>query len=434
MALSEKLSTIDTIENLATNKNFLGKLIVELNKGANDKGIYTKKGVDDELRKKANTADVYTKRNVNDELAKKADKNYVDAELGEKAGAADLANKANTTDVYTKTDADTAFVKATELKTKAAAKDVVDAIIASTDFTDKVYTKNDADTAFVKTADLATKVAKKAVVDALIPELAKGDDDNGIYTKKGVDDTFLKTADLGTKVAEKAVVDALIPQLAKGDDDNGIYTKKGVDDAFVKTLGLTDTLKTEVVKQPVVDAITASPDFTNKVYIKAAPADEVYTKTAAETAFVKATELKTKAAAKDVVNAIFDAKDGDKSILVDKLGGFLDATDTAYGDKNDQTAKVFLGGKGLKGETGATGPKGADGKDGAQGPQGETGETGADGKSPIAAEIAAEKALQEHVTKISIQSPEFKRAVQEEMSQPYFEPPTSDDAALNWTW
>ncbi|MDV6249079.1 collagen-like protein [Wolbachia endosymbiont of Zaprionus taronus] len=389
MALSEKLSTIDTIENLATNKNFLGKLIVELNKGANDKGIYTKKGVDDELRKKANTADVYTKRNVNDELAKKADKNYVDAELGEKAGAADLANKANTADVYTKTDADTAFVKATELKTKAAAKDVVDAIIASTDFTDKVYTKNDADTAFVKTADLATKVAKKAVVDALIPELAKGD------------------------------------------DDNGIYTKKGVDDAFVKTLGLTDTLKTEVVKQPVVDAITASPDFTNKVYIKAAPADEVYTKTAAETAFVKATELKTKAAAKDVVNAIFDAKDGDKSILVDKLGGFLDATDTAYGDKNDQTAKVFLGGKGLKGETGATGPKGADGKDGAQGPQGET---GADGKSPTAAEIATEKALQEHVTKISIQSPEFKRAVQEEMSQPYFEPPTSDDAALNWTW
>ncbi|MDE5063017.1 collagen-like protein, partial [Wolbachia endosymbiont of Drosophila chauvacae] len=200
---------------------------------------------------------------------------------------------------------------------------------------------------------------------------------------------------------------------------------------FVKTLGLTDTLKTEVVKQPVVDAITASPDFTNKVYIKAAPADEVYAKTAAETAFVKATELKTKAAAKDVVNAIFDAKDGDKSILVDKLGGFLDATDTAYGDKNDQTAKVFLGGKGLKGETGATGPKGADGKDGAQGPQGET---GADGKSPTAAEIATEKALQEHATKISIQSPEFKRAVQEEMSQPYFEPPTSDDAALNWTW
>ncbi|MCX3064947.1 collagen-like triple helix repeat-containing protein [Wolbachia endosymbiont of Drosophila pseudotakahashii] len=107
---------------------------------------------------------------------------------------------------------------------------------------------------------------------------------------------------------------------------------------------------------------------------------------------------------------------------------------TAYGDKNDQTAKVFLGGKGLKGETGATGPKGADGKDGAQGPQGEKGETGADGKSPTAAEIATEKALQEHVTKISIQSPEFKRAVQEEMSQPYFEPPTSDDAALNWTW
>ncbi|WP_264338983.1 collagen-like protein [Wolbachia endosymbiont (group A) of Cheilosia soror] len=358
MALSEKLSTIDTIENLATNKDFLGKLIVELNKGANDKGIYTKKGVDDELRKKANTADVYTKRNVNDELAKKADKNYVDAELGEKAGAADLANKANTADVYTKTDADTAFVKATELKTKAAAKDVVDAIIASTDFTDKVYTKNDADTAFVKTADLATKVAKKAVVDALIPELAKGA------------------------------------------DDKGIYTKKGVDDAFVKTLGLTDTLKTEVVKQPVVNAITASPDFTNKVYIKAAPADEVYTKTAAETAFVKATELKTKAAAKDVVDAIFDAKDGDKSILVDKLGGFLAENTKAY-DNGKKTAKELL--------------------------------------APSAADLAQDhdfkQGIDKSIKEMAVSSnSDFKKNVREVMSQSYFEPPTSDDAALNLIW
>ncbi|MFP3017201.1 MAG: collagen-like protein, partial [Wolbachia sp.] len=37
-----------------------------------------------------------------------------------------------------------------------------------------------------------------------------------------------------------------------------VYTKKAADTAFVKTLKLTDTLKTEVVKQPVVDAITAS--------------------------------------------------------------------------------------------------------------------------------------------------------------------------------
>ncbi|WP_353285850.1 collagen-like protein [Wolbachia endosymbiont (group A) of Rhorus exstirpatorius] len=144
------------------------------------------------------------------------------------------------------------------------------------------------------------------------------------------------------------------------------------------------------------------------------------------------------------LGSLLSTKDNNESVLVDTLGNFLDRPDKAkYDGQNNQTVKEFLVGKGLKGANGAkglkgdkgdTGPKGADGKDGAQGPQGEKGDPGADGKSPTAAEIAAEKALQEHVTKISIESPEFKRAVQEEMSQPYFEPPTSDDAALNWTW
>ncbi|WP_353271996.1 hypothetical protein [Wolbachia endosymbiont (group A) of Nomada goodeniana] len=186
------------------------------------------------------------------------------------------------------------------------------------------------------------------------------------------------------------------------------------------------------------------------------------------------------------LGSLLSTKDNNESVLVDTLGNFLDSPDKAkYDGQNNQTVKEFLVGKGLKGANGAkglkgdkgntgpkgadgkdgaqgpqgekgdtgpkgadgkdgaqglkgekgdTGPKGADGKDGAQGPQGEKGDPGADGKSPTAAEIAAEKALQEHVTKISIESPEFKRAVQEEMSQPYFEPPTSDDAALNWTW
>ncbi|WP_338976835.1 collagen-like protein [Wolbachia endosymbiont (group A) of Ophion ellenae] len=144
------------------------------------------------------------------------------------------------------------------------------------------------------------------------------------------------------------------------------------------------------------------------------------------------------------LGSLLSTKDNNESVLVDTLGNFLDSPDKAkYDGQNNQTVKEFLVGKGLKGANGAkglkgdkgdTGPKGADGKDGAKGPQGEKGDPGADGKSPTAAEIAAEKALQEHVTKISIESPEFKRAVQEEMSQPYFEPPTSDDAALNWTW
>ncbi|WP_265033129.1 hypothetical protein [Wolbachia endosymbiont (group A) of Sicus ferrugineus] len=117
MALSDRLSTIDIIENLTTNSDFLGKLITELSKGANNAGIYTKKGVDDELKRKA-------------------DKNYVDTELGKKAGADDLANKANTADVYTKTAADTAFVKTdgSNISTQAdKGKALADAILAVQD-------------------------------------------------------------------------------------------------------------------------------------------------------------------------------------------------------------------------------------------------------------------------------------------------------------
>ncbi|WP_265016557.1 collagen-like protein [Wolbachia endosymbiont (group A) of Andrena dorsata] len=177
------------------------------------------------------------------------------------------------------------------------------------------------------------------------------------------------------------------------------------------------------------------------------------------------------------LGSLLSTKDNNKSVLVGTLGEFLGSSDKAkYDGTNDQTAKAFLGGKGLQGADGAQGPqgekgekgdpgkdgkdgvqgpqgekglqgeKGDPGKDGAQGPQGEKGEKGLqgekedpgkdgkDGTSPSAAEIAADQALQKHIAAINIKSPEFKEAVQEEMSQPSFDIPPSDDAALNWTW
>ncbi|MBV2146078.1 MAG: collagen-like protein [Wolbachia endosymbiont of Pissodes strobi] len=162
------------------------------------------------------------------------------------------------------------------------------------------------------------------------------------------------------------------------------------------------------------------------------------------------------------LGSLLSTKDNNKSVLVGTLGEFLGSSDKAkYDGTNDQTAKAFLGGKGLQGADGAQGPqgeKGDTGKDGAQGPKGEKGEKGEkglqgekgekglqgekgdpgkdgkDGTSPSAAEIAADQALQKHIAAINIKSPEFKEAVQEEMSQPSFDIPPSDDAALNWTW
>ncbi|WP_353269771.1 hypothetical protein [Wolbachia endosymbiont (group A) of Myopa testacea] len=166
-------------------------------------------------------------------------------------------------------------------------------------------------------------------------------------------------------------------------------------------------LAEEVAKKPVVEAILkVTKDDGSGKQVK-----------------VVETELGTTFAKKDGTNIdkdfagkVLDAKDGKKSILVNKLGEALDrvqdtADDKVYGAAgNEKIAKDFLGDKGLKGEKGE------------------------DGKSPLASEIAAEQALQKHVAKISIKSPEFKEAVQEEMSQPSFDIPPSDDAALNWTW
>ncbi|WP_265016006.1 hypothetical protein [Wolbachia endosymbiont (group A) of Anoplius nigerrimus] len=235
---------------------------------------------------------------------------------------------------------------------------------------DEVYTKKAADTAFVKTLKLTdtlkTEVVKQPVVDAIT---ASPDFTNKVYIK-----------------ADKA---------------DEVYTKKAADTAFVKTLGLTDTLKTEVVKQPVVDAITASPDFTNKVYIKADKADEVYTKKAADTAFVKAKELATKVAEKAVMDAIFDAKDGNKSILVDKLGEFLIKDDTKAYDNGKKTAKELLV------------PSAAD----------------------LVQNQSFKKDIDTSIKEMAVSSnSDFQKSVREVMSQPSFEIPTSDDAALNWTW
>ncbi|RLT61947.1 hypothetical protein WANA13_0819, partial [Wolbachia endosymbiont of Drosophila ananassae] len=76
MTLDEPLE-----ESLINNNDFVNALLAKLKAGADDNGVYTKKGVDDELKKKADTA----------ALTNKADKNYVDTELRKKANSANLA-------------------------------------------------------------------------------------------------------------------------------------------------------------------------------------------------------------------------------------------------------------------------------------------------------------------------------------------------------
>jgi hypothetical protein len=338
-----------------------------------------------------------------------------------------------------------------------------------------------------------------------LPEFA-----NKVYDKTTADTSFVKTdgSNIGTRTDKgKALVDVLVPALATvgSDDTKKVYTKTTADTAFVKTLGLTDTIKTEVAKQSVVDALVPA-----LATVGSDDAKKVYTKTTADTAFVKTLDLATKAVAEKVLGA----KDGDKSILVEKLGVFLNTDNQEYEGK---TAKVFLGEKGLQGPAGTPGTspeadavatklltgdnkntlatevagkevlqtavagktelqtavtnalksdtafktavKGADGpsgKDGAPGPAGIGSSAGADpsavaaqlltdtnkdtlaiavaGKEVLQKAVAVVPALQAHVAKINIQSPEFQNAVRDTMSQPVFEIPADESAPLSWDW
>ena len=77
--------------------------------------------------------------------------------------------------------------------------------------------------------------------------------------------------------------------------------------------------------------------------------------------------------------AMLDKKDGNKSILVAKLGEFLDTSGRVY---NNKTAQEFLSAKGMRGPEGprgSRGPTGPQGKHGADGKDGAPGQDGARG-------------------------------------------------------
>ncbi|MDX5507894.1 MAG: hypothetical protein O7149_04775 [Wolbachia endosymbiont of Hylaeus sinuatus] len=182
----------------------------------------------------------------------------------------------------------------------------------------------------VKVPDLITKVnvlgdnATEAGVKAMLDKLS-------------ANEKVAKVSDLTTKVN------------VAGDNVTDAGVNAMLDKLTDKVVKATE-LKTKAAEKEVVDAITASSDFTNKVYIKAAPADEVYTKTVTDTTFAKidASNLTDAANKKAFAEAILPAQDGDKSILVDKLGDAIASTDKAeYNVGTEQTAKQFLNSRGL---------------------------------------------------------------------------------------
>lgn len=224
---------------------------------------------------------------------------------------------------------------------------------------------------------------------------------------------------------------------------------------------MTTTIKDAADDAGFITALMALQGFNDKVYIKAAPADEVYTKTAADAGFVKtdgsnatdpgvtamlgkltpanqvakidgdnateagvnamlgkltgdnvvvkinASNLTDAANQKAFAEAILPAKNGNKLVLVEKLGEFLGSKETApYDGTNNQTAKVFLAEKGLK---------------------------------PTPQEVATELMknpdfAQAATIEADANDKGFQGAVRGVMSQPYFDIPTDDSTPISMVW
>jgi hypothetical protein len=325
MALSDSLKN-KTEQQLVGDDAFINALVGKLKAGADDNGVYTKKGVNDELGKKADTTALATKVEktyVDTELGKKADttalatkadKTYVDTELGKKANSADLAAKANAADVYTKATADIAFAK-----------------IDGSNATDPGVT------AMLGKLIDANKVLKVDGSNATDP---------GVTAMLGkLTDKVVKTSELSAKAAEKEVVEAIFDATDGGNKIS--ETKIGTTFAKKNASNLTDAA--------------------NK---------------------------------KAFAEAILPAKDGNKSILVDKLEGFLAENAKAYSNTT-KTAKELL--------------------------------------VPSAADLLQDhdfkQGIDQSIKEMAVSSnSDFQKNVREVMSQPHFDIPASDDAALNWTW
>ncbi len=340
MALGDQLNA-KTEQELIDDGAFINALVEKLAAGVGNSGVYTKtaantafvktdgSNISTQADKGKALADAILAVQDNNKKSALVDKlgGFLDAADAVYGASSNQAAKAFLADKYP-------FVKTADLGAKVAEKAVVDVLVPAlatvgTDDTKKVYTKSVADTAFAKidASNLTEAANKKAFAEAILPaednkksilvnklgealDRVKNDANDKVYgtdlanlkiAKDFLADKypFVKTADLGTKVAEKAVVDVLVPALA--------------------TVGTDDTKK-------------------------------VYTKSVADTAFAKidASNLTDAANKKAFAEAILPAQDGDKSILVDKLGDAIASTDKAeYNVGTEQTAKQFLNSRGL---------------------------------------------------------------------------------------
>ncbi|AAW70598.1 hypothetical protein EJB10_01995 [Wolbachia endosymbiont of Brugia malayi] len=297
------------------------------------------------------------------------------------------------------------------LAEEVSKKPVVDTILKATDLVNlnKNIVETELEDKFVKkdASNLTDAVNQKAFAEKILP--AK-DGQKSILVEK-----------LGGLLGE--------PGAVYGDSNPKITAKDFLAEkaSLVKTDGSNIVTQTDKGKALVEAILNAKEPISNK--------EVKIVETELAKTFVKTADLGTPA----VAGKVLDAKDGQKSILVEKLGRFLDTTSTEY---SNQTAKVFSGEKGTKptAEEVVTKLLANNKKDltdeVAQNPGLRAAVTSNSGlRGTVIDNLKGDTDFKTDITiQVDAKDPAFQGFVREIISQPSFEIPTSDDAPLSWDW
>ncbi|WP_338482375.1 hypothetical protein [Wolbachia endosymbiont (group A) of Ophion costatus] len=244
----------------------------------------------------------------------------------------------------------------TVLEEKLAEKSIVEAIFYAKDFDKGDRISNlILDNAFPRRDVLHVYLNKKANVE-------------NVYTKEEVDEGLNKKVDVENVYTKEEVDEGLNKKV----DVENVYTKEDTDRGFIScnSDGI-NRLASELFYKHEPDAtsilVNTLGELLNEEY-------EIYgdNKTAKDFLaekgnFAKAdgSNIKILEFTKKILDATEDIGDGKKkSILVEKLGRFLDQTADNENAYDGKIAKAFLGDKGMQGSKGADGPQGPAGRDG----------------------------------------------------------------------
>ncbi|WP_246432731.1 hypothetical protein, partial [Wolbachia endosymbiont of Drosophila auraria] len=229
--------------------------------------------------------------------------------------------------------------------------------LAARDGANGVYTKAAADAALANKLNVDGTNISDPFVTALT---TGGTNNNRVYTKTAANTELATKAELlryddnGNQVPITSIAD-LVPRLAAGAGDNGVYTKTAADTKFdgkvnVDGSNATDPGVTAMLGKLIdankvlkVDGSNATDPGVTAMLGKLTGANIV--------AKIDASNLTDAANKKAFAEAILPAQDGNKSILVNKLGEALDrvqnnANDKVYGAAGqEKIAKDFLADK-----------------------------------------------------------------------------------------